>query len=163
MELILKNFWINANDKLPIEGKLALKYKQLKDNLDMPLVIDYFYKNGDVSITYPDQARTDLKLSEIFWFDDSSDKSDKIDYHRLHIKYSNLEYRDGRLEGEVKYVLRSDRGDEGTIIFINSTDIRIFIDNYPGQKKYYSFNLPLLTYKELEYLLNKCGFKLIEY
>jgi hypothetical protein len=78
--------------------------------------------------------------------------------------FSNTEKEDNRdAFTEFRYSFNSKRGYEGDIQWLkgNKRDFRIYIDNYPGQKKYFAFNAPIYTINDFLTICSTTGVELI--
>jgi hypothetical protein len=51
--------------------------------------------------------------------------------------------------------------DAGNIAVLGGSEVRIFVDNFPGQKKYYSCNYPVKTIEQFEMDVARTGLKLV--
>jgi len=49
----------------------------------------------------------------------------------------------------------------GTITFPEADEMRIFVDNFPGAKKYFSSNLPMRSLEQLQADIDRTGLTLI--
>ena len=74
--------------------------------------------------------------------------------------FSNIErLDDDRCES---FRVRNEHGsDAGTMSYLGKNEWRIFVDNFPGEKKYFSTNLPMNTVLDFLTDISRTGLKLI--
>jgi hypothetical protein len=51
--------------------------------------------------------------------------------------------------------------DAGTLSYLGKNEWRIYVDNFPGEKKYFSTNLPMNTVRDFLNDISRTGLKLI--
>jgi len=82
------------------------------------------------------------------------------DRERLDSFFENLErVEDGRF---AVYRVSDEHGhDAGLITCMSGSEIRVYVDNFPGQKKYFSSNYPVPTIEQFEADIKRTGLKLV--
>ena len=75
--------------------------------------------------------------------------------HELLTEYfANFEYVGaGFMTGSHKYTFSSPRGYEGEVVFYNGK-YSMYVDNFPGQKRYYDNSLPITKFGDF---IQDCG------
>jgi hypothetical protein len=89
------------------------------------------------------------------------DNTTPFDYKKLHEFFSNVHLHSSR-DKRVDYLLRNEDGhmvDE--IVFLTPFAMRILVDNYPGQKLYFSSDLPITSMEQFQSDVERTGIKLI--
>lgn len=62
----------------------------------------------------------------------------------------------------IGYIVKSKTGgDAGTIAYLGQGEWRVFVDNFPSQKKYFSTNLPIKSVQEFADDMARTGLDLI--
>lgn len=81
----------------------------------------------------------------------------------LHTVFTNCERIEDHLA--VKFIVKDPKtgSQTGDIIFYkkDEREIRVFIDNFPGQKKFYQTNMPFKDYKEFFNKMSQIGLLLV--
>jgi hypothetical protein len=82
-----------------------------------------------------------------------------FDKSKLDIVFSKLK-KPGRQNSEHHYIVIDNIGNQtGQIMFIGN-ELSIEVDNFPGQKKYFSTTLPIGTYSEFASELERAGLEI---
>lgn len=86
----------------------------------------------------------------------------KFNIEQLKEVFTNVRTAESH-DNTTRYIISADKGDISEIFFFNkhSHEIRIFIDNFPGQKKEFSTNIPFETFKEFQDKLLSLGLELV--
>jgi hypothetical protein len=61
---------------------------------------------------------------------------------------------------EVTYWIKDKIGNDAGSVSFGKTRMCVYLDNFPGQKKFYRSEIPIETLEELENDLKRCGLKL---
>lgn len=73
--------------------------------------------------------------------------------------FGNIENSGKGIHGGTRYSFYGRGGYKGHItLHCNITTTTIYIDNYPGPKKYYRTEVPILTFGDFKRLLECCGY-----
>lgn len=84
----------------------------------------------------------------------------RLDPGNLHKVFSNVQaVPDDRFS--VYRVLDQYGNEAGMLSHLGGHEWRAYVDNFPGQKKFFSWNLPALTLAEFEADLKRIGLRLV--
>ena len=86
-------------------------------------------------------------------------KAGKFDIKGLHKIFIELCLPSPIHDG-VQYQYQGEIHRVDQITFLDNSELRIFIDNFPGQKRYYESNIPIRTIKEFQSVIERTGLKL---
>lgn len=59
-----------------------------------------------------------------------------------------------------KYIVSEDKGDIAEINYLGNGEWRIFIDNFPNQKKFYTYNFPINSVEQFIDDMKRIGLNL---
>ena len=84
----------------------------------------------------------------------------RLDPSKLHEVFSNVQaVPDNRFS--VYRVLDQYGSEAGMLSHLGGHEWRAYVDNFPGQKKFFSWNLPALTLPEFEADIRRTGLHLV--
>ena len=86
----------------------------------------------------------------------------RFDPENLDKVFSNLEkFEDRYTNCSASYFCVNEKGDRvDSINFLTPSEMRIHVDNFPHQKKFYSSNLPIQSIDEFQKDIERTGLKL---
>ena len=89
--------------------------------------------------------------------------NERFDITTLDEKFDNVTRKETGTDLTEKYLVTNSKGDAGEIYyFVNKPhELRIFIDNYPRQKKEFSTSIPFESLKEFQEKLLFLGLELV--
>lgn len=80
----------------------------------------------------------------------------KFDPDNIHLVFENI--REGVKPNLGKsFILSAEKGDIAEIHYLEKGEWRIFVDNFPGQKKFYSTNFPMKSNRQFMSDLKRVG------
>ncbi len=83
-----------------------------------------------------------------------------IDKSRLDTVFGKLK-KPGRQQCEHHYIVVDEIGNQAGQIMFSGDELNIEVDNFPGQKKYYSTTLPIKTYLQFAGELERAGLTIL--
>ena len=91
-----------------------------------------------------------------------STRINKSELLELCERYGNIrKQKQPEMGTQVTYWVRNKIGNDAGSVSFGKTGMFVYLDNFPGQKKFFRSEIPIKTLEELENDLKRCGLELI--